>query len=274
MALGKSSPGVYEFEGRKLLIGDHARIRAEQEYQLELEWLLAAAPVFAFHALTLAHCENEDTIVVGLPPEYFFGHQDRLRQRLTSFVVNGRPYGFRRVYVLPQGVGSYYFYCSQFRPNKDDVSLLIDIGAYTLNSMLAIGEMVMPEESVQFSRSGACLPAMEVMAMMRRRDIIISQAQAHHILRTGQFDGEDIAGLPDILRRFAQQILDRIYNHYASHTLTRIILSGGGAALIRDYLPQSHRLAAKCRFVDEPEYNNVCGYHLVGQTMLAEHNYA
>lgn len=272
MSFGIASPGVYDFEGRKLLVGNHALARAEQNYKLELEWLIETAPLFAFHALSLAHSENEDTIVVGLPPEYFFDNLERLRQRLSSFVMNGKQFSFKRVYVLPQGVGSFYDYCHLNPPADSDVSLLIDIGANTVNAMLAYGEMVMPEESVQFTRSGACLAAKEVIAILRSKDITISQSQAHQILKSGKYDGEDFEGLPDILNNFAQQTLNRIYNQYANHNLTRVILSGGGASLIKDYLPASHKFTKKFCFVDDPVYSNVRGYYLIGMSQMPEHN--
>ena len=272
MSFGTSSPGVCTFEGRSFLVGDHALARPDQDYNLELEWLIEKAPLLAFHALTLAHRGNEDTIVVGLPPEYFFDNLDKLRQRLYSFEVNGKQCGFNRVYVVPQGVGSFSDYCSENPPAEQDVSLLIDIGANTINAMLAFGDMVTPEESVQFTRCGACLAATEVIAVLRGKDITIGQAQAHQILKTGKFDGEKIVELPDIIRRFAQRTLDKISSHYANYNLTRVVLSGGGAALIKNYLPESHKLSKKICFVDDPVYSNVRGYYLVGLSQIVEHN--
>lgn len=272
MSFGTASSGVYEYEGRKLLVGDHALVRADQDYKLELEWLIETAPIFVFHALTLARRGNEDTVVVGLPPEYFFDNMNQLRQRLYSYVVNGKHYGFKRVYVVPQGVGSFYDYCNLNPPSEDDVSLLVDIGANTVNAMLAFGEMVVPEESTQFTRCGACIPAKEVIAVLRRRDTTISQPQAHQILKSGKFAGEDFVGLPEILRKFAQQTLDRIYNQYANHNLKRVIFSGGGAALIKEYLPSSHKFSNKFCFIDDPVYSNVRGYYLVGLSQIVEHN--
>ncbi|MBV5339814.1 MAG: ParM/StbA family protein [Deltaproteobacteria bacterium] len=272
MSFGKFTPGVYEFERRRFLVGDRALVRPDQNYKLELDWLIEKAPLFVFHALALARCENEDTIVVGLPPEYFFGNMDRLRQRLSSFAINGKQYGFKRVYVMAQGVGSFYDYCNMFPPKESDNSLLVDIGANTINAMIAFGDEVSPEESIQFTRSGACIAAKEVIATLRSKDITISQSQAHIILKSGTHNGEPIDNIAAIISNFAQHTLDLIYNEYANHTLTRIILTGGGADLIKNHLPESHQLIRKLCYVNDPVYSNVRGYYLVGLSRVVEHN--
>jgi hypothetical protein len=138
--------------------------------------------------------------------------------------------------------------------------------------MLAYGDEVTPEGSVQFTRCGACLAAKEVIAILRRKDLTISQAQAHQILKSGKYAGEDLDGLPEIIRSFAKLTLNRIYNQYANYDLTRVILTGGGAALINDYLPESHKFSKKFCFVSDPVYSNVRGYYLVGLSQMVEHN--
>lgn len=271
MNLGLASPGVFEFEGINLLVGERAIAKANLIYSMDLEWLIKYTPLFCVHALKTAKCEDEDTVVVGLPPEYFFDHQERLRNRLYSFMVNGREYGFKRVMVMPQGVGSFADYCSKNPPLESDVSLLVDIGANTINMMLAHGEMIFPEDSAQFSRSGACIPAEAVISFLRGKDTTISQAQAHRILKSGNYGGEDITILSEIVPSFAQQVIDKTFNKYANYTLTRIILSGGGAELIKNHLPATHRLTSKICFIDDPLFSNVRGYYLAGLSRISEH---
>ena len=271
MSFGTLSQGMYEFEGRKLLVGNRALARAEQDYKLELDWLIETAPLFAYHALTLAHRQNEDTIVVGLPPAYFLESFDRLRQRIYSFFINNKHCGFKQVFVVPQGLGSFLDYCSGNPPAESDVSLLVDIGANTINAMISYGEEVAPEGSTQFTRCGACLAANEVIAVLRSRDTTISPAQAHQILKSGTYNGEYLTDLPEILRRFARQTIDKLNIHFANHTFTRVILTGGGAALIKDYLPES-KLANKFCFVSDHEFSNCRGYYIVGLSQIAEHN--
>lgn len=273
MDFGKHIPGVYQYEGKSLLVGNGALSRANLIYVPTADWLLKYTPLFCFHAITKARCEHEDTIVVGLPPEYFIDYHDQLKQTLYSFSINDREHGFKRVMVMPQGVGSFADYCSKNPPAENEASLLVDVGSNTLNMMLANGEMVNPKESIQLSRSGACIPAKQVMAFLRRQDITISQIQAHQILKSGKYEGESIPILPEILKNFAERILDEVFSNYANHGLSRIIFSGGGAALIYNHLPKNHRFSSKFCFIDNPEFSNVRGYYLAGLShLVVEHN--
>jgi len=101
-------------------------------------------PLAIAHAMTMMKCvpENERVVVLSLPPEYFKEYWPKLKERARSFVVNGQEYSFERVSIVPQGVGAFCDFISRNDIDDDEASLLVDIGANTVNMMIAQGEGV------------------------------------------------------------------------------------------------------------------------------------
>ncbi len=264
-----ASAGIYRFEGRTYLVGKKALLRPDQNYKLDIDWLIRMMPLMIAHTMTMMDIVEEDVLVVGLPPESFFDNHFRLKTRVQSFVVNQKEYRFKDVSVLPQGVGSYFDFCSKNDIDEDDANVLVDIGANTLNLMVTQGTRVMPEGSQQLSRQGACVAVEKVISVLRRHDIIKSHAQAHEILKTGKCEEYNLSlELPDILKNFAEMVLNHVFNKFANYSLQKLIFSGGGANLIRNYLSKNHRFARISHFVDDSTFSNVRGYYLIKQASM------
>ena len=266
----------YTSNGRTYVVGDAAfEPLCKQEYERDIQWLMGKVPFFVASAADKAGVDltNVEVLSLGLPIINYRENSKRLTEIMSDFEVNGTRYT-PKVVVTPQGVGALYSYAYEYhhQNNKDDVGLVIDIGGNTAIVVSHKKYCAMAEGSQQYDAMGLSGAAESVVAFLReRRGIQYTLIEAMDIMRSKRIIGrngkfEDISSdIDQVISDHFKILFGRIQQTYGQslHHYNHLLLSGGGATVMRSHLPEEWTV--KAIVIQDPEYANVRGYFLAAR---------
>jgi hypothetical protein len=180
--------------------------------------------------------------------------------------VNERVYSFKNVHVYPQAIGALADYLS-FASVRGESGLVLDIGYYTVIGLRFLNGRAVRQGTFQHNRYGISRPFGELeVAISKGSRFNIGPVRINQIVWTGKVPG-DVKGeidvhelLRPIMRNYIDELLAKIYDCFGEviNNSDRIILCGGGAHFIREFLPADY--IAKIHIPEAPEFANVRGF--------------
>ncbi len=225
-----------------------------------------------------------DLLILGLPVNTFEKYHKKLAQRvLGKHTIPARAKDGATEYteveivncrVIPQPIGSFFDYATRagtYERMRSQMNLLIDIGFYTLDWLVADGV------KINNARSDA-LPGGMSAILRTMADAIGSQlgeqisdlSMLEDSIRTGinpMFYGKpfDITDHKKLAKAKAEQFVAVLVNKVGSSMdISNIILAGGGAEFFKDVLtdkfPKHEIITTR-----DPVFANVRGFQRAGQ---------
>jgi plasmid segregation protein ParM len=230
-----------------------------------------------YGALAYMQESQINLLVVGLPVQYLGKKKAKLEKLLTGthHINEAMKVQVDEVLVVAQPLGGFlnYWYSSgQFSVDKQDSTLIIDPGYFTLDWVVAKGTAM--AEELSGSYSGGVSEAHSIIAKAVQDETgydMIDHLRIDNGLRTGRMK---LAGrtfdlskhIPKADRTIAQHIGEMKNKIGDGHNIDNIVLVGGGAYLyqpiVKQYYPD-HNVVTMA----EPDYANVKGYQVYGESI-------
>lgn len=224
--------------------------------------------VCTIYNLYITNNEQDFKLCVGLPVSQYKEQKDKLRENILDYnkskvYVNEKTFdfGISDVYVVMQGVSSLY----TLEEILGDY-IVIDIGGLTIDVSFVsftntTSQLIMFDTWYQ----GVRTLYSKVMEMVNNKfKLKLDNSYAEKILQTGylNIDGEAVSC--DFLKFYLQGYVDKIVQDiilkYPTRT-SQIVLTGGGAILMCNSFK---RYFPKLRVIDDPQFANAFGYHVIG----------
>jgi hypothetical protein len=268
---------IYDFKEHSYYVGENA-LHLPSENLIDItdyKNLEYYAPLFLYHALKLTGVVPQ-IIVSGLSKAQI-QNSGHFKEGLQSFEVNGTPFTFDEVYILPQGAGSKLCidkYGNNF-PNQQqeftgDTSFVgCDIGFNTLDMFLVTDGKTSPNLFEGIEREGvmkiATLVAKKVKELHGRS---ITLHEAKEVIDTGIYKlrgqkHEFKEYVDEVKKAYLKELLALVENKYGKilDKCDFISLSGGGSTIFK---------STDDGFIRVPktkhEYYNSIGFQLFGCT--------
>ncbi len=277
---GSSSANIiYEYEGKKYIVGDKAGAGSKIDYYRDIKYLMNYAPVMLAAAIDRLkeHGITKDNITelsVGLPLENV-SYMNEYRHILRSFMVNNTHYEFKKIFGYAQGVGAYADYIYNWGKDSiahDEKGFVWDIGENTMILVAYDGCSVKKDGSRQFDKQGISAVYDLVREKVRQRiEREPSITDLRNIL-SGQpiksfgdkIDCQDIVvpALKQYIETTYMSVLDKYREQFSR--CDKVILAGGGGRILAPYIGKVFNKNNFYITAPEPEYSNVRGYrHIV-----------
>ena len=255
--------------GKTLVVGEDACDQfCKQIYEREMTWLIEYLPYFIAQAAReagIADLSTVKTLSLGLPIEDFTEWKARLISRLENIEINGVKHSFN-VLVTQQGVGAMITcYKEKNIQKKNTRGIVIDIGGNTIIIVSHKNFSPTKAGSNQYEESGVSVAAEKIRIRLETLNSKnYSLVDTLNIMRTRTVPGN--AAKTDInkeidaaLAAFAQDLVTQINQDYSGSIggLDHVILAGGGAEIVRPYLPETW---PNVIVLDDAEFANVRGY--------------
>lgn len=185
--------------------------------------------------------------------------------KVIGFAVNQVPYSFsiNSVLLLPEAVGPIYREINKYRENR---VLVIDIGSLNV-SILEFNKLVPQYDRMVVSTLGVnILRSTLSESLTSSYGITITDDDTEQILREKHLYlfGEKQKDSNKMIVAIMTDHVKRIFNYAKSRKITfantNVILSGGGAILLKEYLLQEFPSAT---IVPDAQFANVLSFHQV-----------
>lgn len=258
---------VLEFEGKQYVVGEEALDYTDKKYTRSIDFVIEYAPLFLAKALG---DNTEGKIVTGLPIEDFKSNKDKLKERLSKFVVNGKVYNLD-VEIYPQGIGALASYIAQRNPDKWERGYILDIGFNTLIAVRYDELRVRVEGTKQYTEFGISKAVQDLQSYIQSQyNQTLNLLEANDVFLKGFLRGDygkryDMFNVIDkIVENYIDGIIKTLEGEYGRFikTADRLVAVGGGAYYLQNYLPDKYK---DFIFIpDNPEFANVRGYYVIG----------
>ncbi|WP_457642384.1 ParM/StbA family protein [Persephonella sp.] len=267
--LGDEDTPKYKYQGREFVVGEEALDYDDKKYARSVEFLMEYTPLFIAEAVRQADGEYNQ-LSVGLPLGYYMEYKDRLKEKLSKFMINGKVYEFD-VAVHPQGVGILADYVYQETPEEDETGYVLDIGFNTVIAVRYKDLKAKAEGSKQYELFGISKAIEDLQEYIKANyDLNLNSIEANDVFLKGylkagygkRYDLTDV--INKIMENYIDTLLKTIENEFDAYLkkVDRLVIAGGGAYHIEKYLPEKYR-----EFIytpDKPEFSNVRGYYILG----------
>jgi hypothetical protein len=260
---------AFSYNGDNLLVGEDSLMSSGSSYLKTMEELLRYYPVFVERCLKNAVAEGDIILAVGLPYS-FWQEQHKLGGAVPSLAKSLTGGTIKDVAVFPQGLGGIRDYLDGLPERPVGNVLGIDIGFNTIIFTLfapqrkqIIHGKTLNKRGVQqmatnfllprikdFAPSGTFTPV--EIAFLIEKGYLQYGFERHDVTREIQEAG--VAYIDHIIR----DIQGELQAHVGMHAdFDRVLLFGGGAALIKNGLPVRN---IEVVVLPEPEYANARGF--------------
>lgn len=287
----KRNTVVVEVDGVKYEVGKDARLAQDASHArvLDPDYSMTDAHMALIRgALYYMQQPTIDLLVLGLPVNTFEKYSATLAKR----VVGKHPVPFRgkegqievpqvevrNCRVIPQPIGAFFDYATRtgtYEKMRSQMNLLIDIGFYTLDWLVADGvKMINARSGAHNGGMSAILRAMADAIGQELGEQISDLSALEEAIRTGTnplFYGKsfDITEHKKIGKAKVEQFVSALTNKVGSSMdISNIILAGGGAEFFKDVLadkfPRHEIITTR-----DPVFANVRGFQRAG-TQFAE----
>jgi plasmid segregation protein ParM len=268
----------YKFNGDDYLVGERALIETGSHYLRTLDELIAFYPLFVGVAAKKAEATNRDTLVVGLPFDFWKEEMSKekrgapnaiskLKDSLKVFRINDEEFGFEKVLIFPQGLGGTKDYLSENGTVAGNI-LAIDIGFNTVISTLYCCEEKEILAGKTYYKRGVYETANILMPEIAGHigGKTLSPLEVNHLIETGRLQvGFDLVDIrPEInaaISTYVKDLLNMIVGDLKAHSgvisFDTVLLFGGGARLLQDKIEAKKVNVVALR---EPEFANARGF--------------
>jgi plasmid segregation protein ParM len=255
-----------EFEGSLCMVGDPA-VRSEWVVAArDMDSLLTHGPVLVFKALkrTGVRSFNDHSIGVGLPPGDYSAYRERIAKGWSRVAINGDVM-VNEVKVYPQGAAALVDYFEGAGSGAENL-IVVDIGHNTLDVVPVWNGRAVPGESGTVDRGGLSRVADELVSILRSEHGVNLNVYEASILverREMKVYGRtvDLGDRVDrCLSRYSEWLFSRLSDRWgtALRKADVVLMIGGGARLLGDYIPDRYR--ELIRIPSAPEYANARGF--------------
>lgn len=278
---------VVDVDGVKYEVGKDARLAQDASHGrvLDPDYSMSAPHLALIRgALYYMGLQTIDMLILGLPVNTFEKYNQALAKRVIGKhpvpfrdkdgVVSIREYEVRNCRVIPQPIGAFFDYSTKTRTYermRSQMNLLIDIGYYTLDWLVADGiKMVNARSGAHNGGMSAVIRAMADAIGTQIGEQISDLSILEEAIRSGtnpSFYGKqfDITEHRKLGKAKAEQFVSVLVNKVGSSLdISNIILAGGGADFFRDVLADkfpNHEIIT----TSDPVFANVRGFQRAGQ---------
>jgi hypothetical protein len=270
----------YRFRGDNYLIGERALLQTGSHYLRTIEELLEFYPLFVAVAAEKSEATEKNTLVVGLPFDFWKTETSKerhglpnevttLKESLKLIKLNDKEFIFDEPLIFPQGLGGIKDYLSG--NNGGGNILAIDIGFNTVISTLYSCE----EKDILTGRTYYKKGLHEMTVNLLMPEIAkhvngktLTPIEINHLVQTGSLQvGFDLIDIkPEIdaaATTYVHDLLGMIIGDLKAHggvvVFDTVLLFGGGARLLNGKL-QANKV--KIVILAEPEFANARGFAL------------
>lgn len=232
-----------------------------------------------------------DTLGVGLPLNTYSANFEALAEKLTGEHLIGplggpvvRRVTVRHVEVMVQPHGALLNYGARPKNSLDGVTLVVDVGGGTLDwvlldedreiawtrsgsfpqAMLHISQMIAEQIEEGLSRDIAAMTAID--KAVRHRDTSFKIGPNVHEMQ--QFRTLVDSALDQSVKAMLEKT-------QSLTTVSRILFTGGGAAVYREYMERQYKQWKRAMEIDdEPVFANVRGFQVAAEQVAADRGVA
>ena len=267
---------AFRYDGEKLLIGEEALLSSGSSYLKTMEELVRYYPVFVEHCRKAAGSDAEIVLAVGLP--YSYWQEQNKPGGAVPFLAKSLTGGaIRDVAVFPQGLGGLRDYLDGATERPAGNVLGIDIGfstiIFTLFSPLKkqiIHGKTLNKRGVYQMATSFLLPLIKDLAPSGT----FTPVEIAYLIEKGYlqygFERHDVTReIREASVAYVEHIIRDIQGELQAHVgmhadFDRVLLFGGGAALLRDGFPVKN---IEVTVLKEPEFANARGFHSLARGM-------
>lgn len=256
---------IVEFEGENLYIGE-AAVSEESFTTTDFKFKQKYDPVIIFHVLSKlgliqAAKDNQIELSLGLALADWKFKEDYLN-RIGTFNVNGEPFKFTNVNLIPQGAGAYINFISTANIEHPDSCSVIDIGYNTINFLFFEKGQPQRAQCKSFPGHGVSsiirpmtnhLEATYGMSFSEQEVIKIFQNEKF------MFNGENQENMIKTILELKGQFVKKLFSSILTSekkllaTSEKVLFAGGGC-----YLLENIQFPPNVVFVPKPyEFSNV-----------------
>lgn len=282
----KSDVEGYFYQGDRYLVGERALLETGSRYLRTVEELVDLYPLFVSVCAHKAGISRDDTVVVGLPYDYWKGEIAKGKKGAASVIdtlqsslkhIGGDdPTDFGQVIIYPQGLGGIKSFLHA-NPSLPGNILAVDIGfntvIYTLYSR-AQGKILTGKT---FYKKGIHDMAVNNLLPEIQRHIhgkTLTPLEIDYTMQTGAlqmgFDRIDITPeIDEAARAYVNDLLALVTGDLKAHggvvAFDAVLFFGGGARLLKGKV-ESNRV--NIVVMDEPEFANASGFRIKAEESL------
>jgi len=279
----------YRFGGDNYILGEKALLQTGSHYLRTLDELIEFYPLFAGVAAEKSGVSGKDTLVVGLPFDFWKAETSkekrgspnsigRLKDSLKLIKLNDAEISFEDVLVFPQGLGGVKDYLSQNGCEGTNI-LAIDIGFNTVISTLFSCEEKEILTGRTYYKKGLHEMAVNLLMPEIANHIggkTLTPLEINHVIQTGTLQvGFDLIDIkPEIdasasvyVRDLLSMIIGDLKSHGGVITFDTVVFFGGGARLLQDKLEAKK---VKIVVLSEPEFANARGFAIKAREINGE----
>lgn len=269
--LDRDGVKTYEHNGNRFVIAEPT-ITGDVIHSRDFTFLVDHAPLLVAYALD--RCDVHLGSITGLQIAIPFENcddgkdQERMTERLSHFIVNGREYRFT-VECVPQGVGVFLEYLHTAKPeNAQERGYILDFGYNTV--LMVKYENLEPRYhgSVQLEKYGISRVVEKVADSLHSKyQVNRTLIECNTLFRNRTFKlrgvAHDIsAECDEAVRQYLSKIFTEIFDKNAGkfNDVDRLVIGGGGAYYITEAaIPEQFRSMVHI-MKDKPEFANVRGF--------------
>jgi plasmid segregation protein ParM len=255
---------TYCFQGRNYLVGENALLDAFSTRSFD--FMNRYTGLLIYHILKKT-CFNVQNIGVGLPLTWY-SKKDEFLKNISNTIVNDEKLNVSPT-LFPQAVGILLDHRTDIdgRIIQDTAKdgLVLDIGFNTVDILCFEGGKAIRADSATLEKAGISKIIVELTEYLQQKyNIDLSEQEGKEVYLTRKLKiRSQYIDLSELVRNITEKYFDELL-----HRLNRwdkriqradlMLLGGGGAVLIKDYIPKEY---AQLMCVPErPEYSNARGY--------------
>ncbi len=262
-----SKKTVISYNGKKYMLGEEALLHDPLPTRT-VDFLREYTPLIIAYAKKFADFHE---VTLGLPLGFYKDHKDEIKNNVTRFRADGKDYSFN-VNVLPQGAGIAYDYMYDDHAQRKNVinnAAVIDIGYNTIDVLSIINGSADSTLSFMLDNKGVCQIVIKLMDKLGKKyKHSVDEFTAKKFLETKKYVGygltEDITDIcTELIKEYADKIVNELFIK-ANDVLGKadlVIFSGGGTALIKEYISDDNKKRILFLGDDLAEYSNARGFY-------------
>lgn len=262
---GFTEENIYTFQGREYLLGEQARFGAFSTRSFE--FLKRYAGLFIFHVIN-EQGFNEKRVGLGLPLTWYSKKEEFLTE-LTATVVNGSKLDIEPS-LYPQAVGILLDYRLDIKGGTKQETgrngIIMDVGFNTVDVLCFENGMAVRSDSATLDKFGISRIITELIeSIQRNHNVGLSEQEGKEVFQNGYISifghKQDISeSIRNITEKYFDELMHRIKSNWENRLQRAdvLILAGGGAISLKDYLPSEY--SKIIQIPSMPEYSNARGY--------------
>ncbi len=280
-----------EYSGRKYFLGDMAYQQSIARATMGDDRFTSPegmALMLGTLVLLADNPEEDINLITGLPVNSFSKKKEEYTRALkgrhqikllqpngdwsTVYTVN-----IREVKVIPQPVGTIFWALldskGQIRNKEYSIGKLgvLDIGAHTVDLARTNDLEFIDRESTSFNDIGLFTAYQELsFELQHKLGVQITPEEMSTYINRGyiKVDGKQISihqEKESVFQAASDKIVSRAINTWSLWDLDKVLITGGGSLVLKDYLINSFDKYSQIEFCDDGTLTNCLGYHRYGQ---------